>query len=346
MARKIRVAAAQVGSVHYDADRLQTLNRLIQLLKDAASRGAQIVLFPEITFTTFFPRHLFSSQAELDKYFEHSEDITQAADTAALFHAAQELGVDICVGYAERTSDGTGYNTCIYYSAYARKVLKKYRKVHLPGTSEPFENPNAVNQLEKRYFKPGDLGLEAFRVPGLIEGAVKADTQEPDTVGKGDPIVGMMICNDRRWPEAWRCYGLQGVELILCGYNSAGFAPDLWGAKAEISREEAQDDAMFHHRLVMQSSSYVNSCFSVSAARCGVDDGKYDLIAGSSIVDPAGRILAEATEKKDDVLVVEIDLDDVRPGKEKTFDFGRHRRLEAYGRITSQTGVLEPKLLS
>ena len=344
MPRKIKVAAAQVGSVHYDADRASTLSRLLNLLREAAGCGARIALFPEITFTTFFPRHLFNSQTELDKYFEHS-DITHAPSTAPLFQLAQELHVDICVGYAERTPDGTGYNTCIYYSATARKVLKKYRKVHLPGTSEPFENPDAVNQLEKRYFTPGDLGFEAFRVPGLVQNAAKAGTSEEDTTGKGDPIIGLLICNDRRWPEAWRCYGLQGAEIILCGYNSCGFAPDLWGADPHISPEDAEQDALFHHRLVMQSNSYMNSCFSISAARCGLDDEKFDLIAGSSVIDPSGKILGEITEKRDEVLVVEVDLDEVRAGKKKTFDFGRHRRVETYGRITKQAGVVEPELL-
>ena len=198
MPRKIKVAAARVGSVHYDTDRASTLSRLLDLLRDAASCGARIASFPEITFTTFFSRHLFNSQTELDRYFGHS-------DTASLFQLAQELHVDICVGYAERTAEGTGYNTCIYYSATTRKVLKKYWKVHLPGTSEPFANSDAVNQLEKRYFAPGDLGFEAFRVPDLVQNAAKAGTSEEDMTGTGDPIIGLFICNDRRWPEAWRC---------------------------------------------------------------------------------------------------------------------------------------------
>lgn len=68
----------------------------------------------------------------------------------------------------------------------------------------------AVNQLEKRYFTPGDLGYNAFRVPDLVEGVVKkSSASAEDTTGKGDPILGMMICNDRRWPEAWRVLGLQ-----------------------------------------------------------------------------------------------------------------------------------------
>ncbi|MCJ1486676.1 hypothetical protein MMC06_006854 [Schaereria dolodes] len=225
------------------------------------------------------------------------------------------------------------------------EITSKYRKVHLPGTVDPFENEDAINQLEKRYFKPGDLGFKAFRVPDLLEGTLKAGIVETKILSKGDPILGMMICNDRRWPEAWRCYGLQGVELILCGYNTAGWAPDLWGTKRPITKEQAEQEALFHHRLVMQSNSYMNSCFSVSAARCGMDDGKYDLIGGSAIVSPEGHILAEAKSKEDEVIIAEIDLEDCRQGKEKTFDFGRHRRTETYDLITRQTGVVEPKLL-
>ncbi|KAL9103614.1 MAG: hypothetical protein Q9187_008988, partial [Circinaria calcarea] len=318
MPRKLKVAAAQVGAVHIDSDRPATLDRLVKLLKDAASQGAQIVLFPEIALTTFFPRHLFEDQIKLESFFEHGEDISTSSDVGPLFDEARKLGVDICIGFAERTPDGKGYNTCIYYSAKLGKIISKYRKVHLPGTREPFENKDAVNQLEKRYFEPGDLGFKAFRAPCLIPDALKSN-QAPasDATGKGDPIVGLLICNDRRWPEAWRVYGLQGVELILCGYNTAGWAPDLWGSRKDMTKEAAEEEALFHHRLVMQSNSYMNSCFSVSAARCGLDDGKYDLIGGSSIVSPQGRILKETSGKGDEAVVVEIDLEECAQGKTK-----------------------------
>jgi predicted amidohydrolase len=89
----------------------------------------------------------------------------------------------------------------------------------------------------------------------------------------------------------------------------------------------------------------MNSCFSVSAAKAGLEDGKYDLIGGSCITSPEGLVLAEAKGKGDEVVYYEIDLEDCRQGKEKTFDFGRHRRIDQYGPITSQTGVIEPPLL-
>jgi predicted amidohydrolase len=319
MARILKVAAAQMGPVHLTSPRAETVSRMIALLQSASSLGAQLVLFPETAFTTFFPRHLISSQEELDTYFEHSNSLSTSLNTRALFDEAKKLGVDISVGFAERVQDGRGFNTSVYYSAQKGEVIAKYRKIHLPGTKEPFENPDAINQLEKRYFEPGDLGFRAFRVPSIIEGAVKKGSREV-RAGKGDPVMGMLICNDRRWPEAWRVYGLQGVEVILCGYNTAGYAPDLWGTRKPMTRKEAEKDVLFHHKLVMQGNSYMNSCFSISAAKAGLEDGKYDLIGGSCITSPEGHILAEAKGKGDEVVFAELDLDDCRQGKEKVSD--------------------------
>ncbi|KAF2208254.1 hypothetical protein CERZMDRAFT_49598 [Cercospora zeae-maydis SCOH1-5] len=331
MSRTIRIAAAQVGAIHLHTPREEILRRMIDLLEDASGRGAEVVLFPELAFTTFFPRHLINSEAELANFFEHGS-ISTSPQTAPLFQKATSLSIDISIGFAESTGEEKHFNTSIYYHAQTQSVLSRYRKIHLPGTFEPFSNPDAVNQLEKRYFLPGDLGFNAFRVPALAQNT--------------EPIFGMLICNDRRWPEAWRCLGLQGVEVVLCGYNTAGFAPELWGSHATQSPEQAEQDALFHHRLVVQGNSYMNATFSVCAARCGMDDGRFHLIGGSCIVDPEGKIVAEAKTTEDEVVFAEIDLEACRQGKTNTFDFERHRRVEHYGRIVGQTGVVEPPLLS
>ncbi|KXT16766.1 hypothetical protein AC579_5485 [Pseudocercospora musae] len=346
MSRKITVAAAQVGAVHKDASKPETVQRLIKLLHEAAEQKVKLVVYPECTLTTFFPRHLIESREELDSYFEHGADITQSQDVKPLFDEAKAHGIDVCIGYAERTPDGSGYNTSVYYSASTGQVVSKYRKVHLPGRVEPFEDANATNQLEKRYFKPGDLGFKAFRAPGLVHNALKKGQLKEGgkTDGKGDAILGMLICNDRRWPEAWRVYTLQGAEMLMFGYNTGSHMSHLWGG-SQMSAEEQEKEALFHSRLVQQANSYMHACFSISSARCGVDDGKYDLIGGSSIVSPEGHVVAEAKSKEDELVVAEIDLAECRKGKERTFDYARHRRVEAYGLITEQTGVVEPELL-
>jgi len=99
--------------------------------------------------------------------------------------------MDLCIGFAETTENRDHYNKCVYYHAKTRPVLSKYREIHLPRDFEPFPKSDAVNQLEKCYFKPGDPEFKAFRVPGLIE--LTAEHEEP--------TFGMMICNVNITPQ-------------------------------------------------------------------------------------------------------------------------------------------------
>lgn len=353
MPRVLRLAAAQMGATNRSDLRAHTLQRMITLLKDAAAQGAQVVLFPELAFTTYPARYVMNSE-ELEPWFEHG-DITEAAQTKPLFDEAKSLGVDIVVGYAEATADGEYFNSCAYYHAKTGSVLSKYRKIHLPGDYEPKEGPDSFQQLEKRYFKVGNLGWQASRVPDISEvcktrGAVVSylvpDSFKQTTEEQGEPIFGMMICNDRRWAEAWRVLGLQGAEVVLCGYNTPGYAPDLWGADSTQTPEQAIEMAIFQHKLCMQAHSYTNACFSVSAGRAGYDDGKYSMIPGSCITDPEGRVLVETKTFEDEVIVADCNLDECKPARSKVFDFARHRRVEHYTAVTAQVGVIEPPRLS
>ncbi len=171
-------------------------------------------------------------------------------------------------------------------------ILGRYRKVHLPGSVEPRDGAR-FQQLEKRYFEYGDLGFPAFRAGPAWHGA----------------IMGMMICNDRRWPESWRVLGLQGVELVCLGYNSAAYDPN--GGSTEDAALRT-----FHSKLVAQANAYMNATWAVAVAKAGDEDGS-GLIGGSCIVDPNGVIVAEATTLGDEVLVADCDLDLCRQGKEQ-----------------------------
>jgi predicted amidohydrolase len=141
--------------------------------------------------------------------------------------------------------------------------------------------------------------------------------------------IGMMICNDRRWPESYRVMGLQGVEMILCGYNTPlHYVPD-----------PTQDPLQgFHNALVMQSGAYQNGTFVVGVAKGGVEEG-VDSLADSMIVAPSGEILAKAVTNGDELVVASCDLDWCAQYTGTLFNFERYRRPEVYDRITSQRGV-------
>ena len=141
-------------------------------------------------------------------------------------------------------------------------------------------------------------------------------------------LVGMMICNDRRWPESYRVMGLQGVELILCGYNTPiHYVPDP-------SQDVLQG---FHNALVMQSGAYQNGTWVVGVAKGGVEEG-VDSLAQSMIVAPSGQIVAQALTAGDELVVARCDLDWCARYQGTVFDFDRYRRPEMYTRITAQRG--------
>ena len=312
MPRTIRLAAAQMGPTVLAESRAQTLARLLCLLERAAAAGASLVVFPELALTTFFPRWLLEGEA-LDCQFERA---MPNPSVQPLFDRARALGVGFYLGYAELTPEGKRYNAAILVQPDG-SVLGRYRKVHLPGSVEP--RPGArFQQLEKRYFEYGDLGFPAFRAGPAWQGA----------------IMGMMICNDRRWPESWRMLGMQGVELVCLGYNSAAYDPN--GGETEDAGLRT-----FHSKLVAQANAYMNATWAVAVAKAGNEDGS-GLIGGSCIVDPNGVIVAEASSLEDEVLVADCDLDLCRQGKEKMFNFAAHRRPAHYAAITERAGVIAP----
>jgi predicted amidohydrolase len=315
LVRVLRAAAAQMGPTQKADSREHTLGRMLGLLEEAAARGATLVVFPELAFTTFFPRWLIEGEA-LDHYFERG---MPNPAVQRLFDRARALGVGFYVGYAELTPDGQRFNCSILVDRDG-EIIGRYRKVHLPGSVEPRAGA-AYQQLEKRYFEYGDLGFPAFRAGS----------------DWGHAIMGMMICNDRRWPEGWRVLGLQGVELVCVGYNSAAYDPN-----GGVSEDAAL--RTFHSKLVTQANAYMNATWAIAVAKAGNEDGS-GLIGGSCIVDPNGQIVAEAETLADEIIVADLDLDLCRQGKDKMFNFAAHRRPEQYAAITERAGVIEPAAL-
>ena len=307
--RVVPVAAAQVGGIQPDETRAQVVARLLDLMERAAAGGCRLVVFPELTLTTFFPRYFLEEQSVIDARFETA---MPGPETQALFDASRRLGVGFHLGYAELVQEGDRarhFNTAILVDR--GEIIGKYRKVHLPGHAEHL--PEAPFQhLEKRYFEVGDLGFPVWRA--------------------FDGVFGMCICNDRRWPETYRVLGLQGVEMIVLGYNT----PEV-----NIHHREPAHLRMFHHRLSLQAGAYQNATWVVAAAKCGDEDG-CRLIAGSAIVAPTGEVVAESVGEGDELIVADCDLDLGADLKRHVFDFARHRRTEHYRLITERTAPVFP----
>ena len=306
--RKLLTACAQMGPIARSETRAHCVARLIEMLREARSRGCRFVVFPEMALTTFFPRWMIEDEAELDSFYETE---MPGPSTQALFDEATRLGIGFCLGYAELTPDRRRFNTCILVDDRGA-IIGKYRKVHLPGWAEPLPN-RAFQHLEKRYYEPGDLGFPVWRTMG--------------------GIFGMAICNDRRWPETYRVMGLQGVEMVCLGYNTPF---------GHLNQQPMDSLTLFHNHLSMQAGAYQNATWVVGAAKCGTEEGS-PMAGQSVIVAPSGEIVAQAVTVEDEVITAACDLDMGRIYKETVFNFALHRRPEAYGLITSRTGAIPPE---
>ncbi len=310
MSRVVTVAAAQLGPVPRGAKRAAVVERMVALMEQAARERATLVVFPELALTSFFPRWAIDDEAELDGFYETS---MPGPDTEPLFAAARELRLGLSFGYGE-LADAAGrrrrFNSAILVDPEGAQV-GHYRKVHLPGDREPqpgFE----FQHLEKRCFEAGDRGFPAWRAFG--------------------GVVGMLICNDRRWPEAWRVLGLQDVELVLVGYNTPLHNPEA----------PAHDSLVrFQHRLVMQAGAYQNATWAVAVAKGGVEEGQA-MLADTLIVAPSGEIVASSRTEGDELVLAECDLDRTRSYKTTIFDFAAHREPAAYRLITERKGAEPP----
>jgi predicted amidohydrolase len=305
MSRIVTVGAAQMGPIQKDDTRAEAVQRLLALLEQGARNGCDLVVFPELALTTFFPRWFVDDISQADHWYERE---MPSRETQPLFDAARKLKIGFSLGYAELTADGRRFNTQILVERDG-SIVGRYHKVHIPG-HEHHEPDRPFQHAERYYFEPGPEGFGVWKAFG----------------GR----VGMMICNDRRWPESYRVMGLKGVELILCGYNTPiHYVPDP-------SQDILQG---FHNSLVMQSGAYQNGTWVVGVAKGGVEEG-VDSLGQSAIIAPSGQIVAQAYTTGDELLVARCDLDWCAKYKNTLFDFDRYRRPEVYGPITAQRGVV------
>jgi hypothetical protein len=308
MTRMVTVGAAQMGPIALAESRKAVVQRLIVLLEQGARHGCDLVVFPELALTTFFPRWYFESQDDVDAFFERS---MPSPHTQPLFEASKKLGVGFYLGYAELTNED-GYtrrfNTSILVDASGH-IVGKYRKVHLPGHAE-HEPWRQFQHLEKRYFETGNLGFPVFRAFG--------------------GIFGMAICNDRRWPETYRVMGLQGVEMILIGYNTPVHNPPA---------PEHDNLSHFHNELVMQAGAYQNGSWVVGVGKGGCEEG-VDQIGNSVVIAPSGEIVAACTTLDDELAIARCDLDLTQSYKSSVFNFAKHREPESYTLIVERKGAV------
>jgi N-carbamoylputrescine amidase len=237
-------------------------------------------------------QELFRSQ-----YFCQTEDIElfklaepiPGPATEALTKLAKQKKIVIVASLFEKRTAGLYHNTAVVIDADGR-IAGKYRKMHIPD--DPL-------YYEKFYFTPGDLGFASH------------DTQ----YGR----LGTLVCWDQWFPEAARLTALSGAQFLF--YPTAiGWLP---GEEEEMN--SAQHQAW---ETIQRGHAIANGLYVVVVNRVG-QEGQLHFWGQSFVVDPFGRMVAKASADKEEVLVVECDLDLIDKTRQN-WPFLRDRRIESY----------------
>ncbi|MBT8208277.1 MAG: acyltransferase [Acidimicrobiia bacterium] len=190
MSDVVRAALVQCA---WTGDKESMVDKNVEMARQAAEQGAQVLCFQEIFTTPYF------CNVQDSKYLDEAEAVPTGPTVQRMMGLAKETGMVIVAPLFEKVDAGTYYNTAAVIDADG-SFLGIYRKTHIPQV-EGF--------WEKFYFKPGNTGWPVF------------DT----AVGR----VGVYICYDRHFPEGWRALGLQGAKIVFNpSATTRGHSKYLW----------------------------------------------------------------------------------------------------------------------
>ncbi len=296
MPDNFRVGLIQMSAT---ADPDKNLKHAIDQVRQAAGRGAQVICLPELFQTQYF------CQREDASLFDLAEPIPGPTSNK-LAALAKQLHIVLIASLFEKRAAGVYHNTATIFDTDG-KLTGLYRKMHIPD--DPL-------YYEKFYFTPGDLGFRAF-----------------DT---GMGRVGTLVCWDQWYPEGARLTALQGAHVLF--YPTAiGWHP---AEKAEFGK--AQHDAW---RTIQRAHAIANGVYVAVVNRVGFETGDIrgkstpgaglEFWGGSFFCDPFGRVLAEASHDKEEILIGDVDLKALEEVR-RNWPFLRDRRIDAYAPITSR----------
>ena len=295
-AEKFKVGLIQMSCTPEPAENLQ---RAMDRVREAASKGAQVICLPELFQTQYF------CQREDAALFDLAEPIP-GPTTEKLSALAKQLRIVLVASLFERRTAGVYHNTALIFDADGTQ-RGMYRKMHIPDDRLYYE---------KYYFTPGDLGFKAF------------DTN----AGR----VGTLVCWDQWYPEGARLTALQGASILL--YPTAiGWHP---AEKAEFG--VVQHDAW---RTIQRGHAIANGVYVGVVNRVGFETGNIrgnqasgdglEFWGRSFLCDPFGRVIAEGSHDKEEILVGEVDLKAVEDTR-RNWPFLRDRRIDSYAAITQR----------
>jgi N-carbamoylputrescine amidase len=280
---------------HNVADRTDNMMRLAKGIEDLAKRGALLIVLQELHNSLYF------CQVEDVNNFDLAEPIP-GPSTGFYGELAKQFGVVIVTSLFEKRAPGLYHNTAVVIEKDG-SIAGKYRKMHIPDDPAYYE---------KFYFTPGDLGFHPIQT----------------SVGK----LGVLVCWDQWYPEAARLMALQGAELLI--YPTAiGYADEDTPDEQQRQREA--------WTTVMRGHAVANGLPVIAVNRVGFEPDPSEQTPGinfwgsSFVAGPQGELFYRASEKEEESLVVELDLERSENVR-RWWPFLRDRRIDDYTEITKR----------
>lgn len=271
-------------------DREQNLAASISGIREAARKGAQLVLLQELHCSLYF------CQTQHVDVFNLAESIP-GPTTHLLGSLAKELNIVIVTSLFEKRATGLYHNTAVILEKTG-EIAGIYRKMHIP------DDPGFY---EKFYFAPGDLGFTPIKT----------------SVGN----LGILICWDQWYPEAARLMSLAGADLLL--YPTAiGWGTQETCDQEKMRQRDAWMTIQRAHAIANGLPVMVCNRVGFEAAIPNQTQG-ITFWGSSFIVGPQGDPLSQATESKEEILVADIPLHHSETIR-RAWPFLRDRRIDAY----------------
>lgn len=277
------------------ADTAKNLKRLERNIRQCAEQKAELVVLPELH------NYLYFCQTEDTEQFNLAEPIP-GPSTEYFGALARELNIVLVTSLFERRAPGIYHNTAVVLERDG-SIAGKYRKMHIPDDPAYYE---------KFYFTPGDLGFNPIET----------------SVGK----LGVLVCWDQWYPEAARLMALAGADMLI--YPTA----IGWELTDPADEQQRQLDAWM---ISQRGHAVANGLPVVAVNRVGHEADPSGQTQGAQFwgvsfaAGPQGEILAKASSKLEENLMIEVDLahsENVR----RIWPFFRDRRIDAFGELTKR----------
>lgn len=285
---KIMIGGIQVGPYSGSYEKNWTI--LAQETEKFILRGSPyLISFSEMMTSPYF------ATVQNEKNFSFAETI-RGPTVERISEMAVTFGVHLLGTLFEKAEENgqiNYYNTA-FISSPTRGMIGKYRKVHLPKLKTP-----SLSTDEKFYFEQFGGGGKQFPVFTLDNG-IK---------------IGILICFDRSFPEAWKALTIQGAEIIVVPTATFGFRQDLYIRELQVR--------------AMENNVFVMAVNKAGTEQVNEEQSPRHHFGNSCIIDPFGQILSNLEDEEWSSIVSQIDLEKIHRSKE-IINWNNERKPDIY----------------